>query len=111
MDPQSRIMGDWKIVVPGVPRLDAYVAEEFKAGLLEAAKDGTKQMILDLHDVEFMDSSGLGAIVCCLQRMPQGARIAIAGAQEPVALMLRLTNIDKVLTLVDRPEDIVEHAT
>jgi anti-sigma B factor antagonist len=102
---------DWKVLLVKENRLDAYIAAEFKAALLHAIEDGTRRLMLDIHQVEFMDSSGLGAIVHCLQRIAQEGQIAIARAQEPVALMLRLTNIDKVLTLVERPEDVLQQST
>ena len=108
---QSRKVEDWKVLTIAEPRLDAYIAEEFKASLLGELEDGTTRLILDLEQTEFMDSSGLGAIVFCLQKMQPGGRIAISGAREPVALMLRLTNIDKVLTLLEKPEDILQHST
>ena len=100
-------VGDWKVVTPSETRLDAYVAEEFKKSLVDGIQDGTKQLVIDLEQVEFMDSSGLGAIVCCLQRMDQG-KIAIAHACDAVAMMLRLTHIDKVFPLVDSAEDVLE---
>ena len=107
---ESRNIGDWKVLIPDQDRLDAYVADEFKSSLVEAIQDGSSRIIIDLSGIEFMDSSGLGAIVYCLQRMGDGGRIAISGAQEPVALMLRLTHIDKVFTLLDTPEAILQES-
>lgn len=108
MNIESYSLDDWKVLVPDQSRLDAYVADEFKKQLVESIQDGTTHLILDLSGVEFMDSSGLGAIVYCLQRIGEQGRIAIAGAQEAVALMLRLTHIDRVFTLLDRPESVLQ---
>jgi anti-sigma B factor antagonist len=107
MDLEVCSVGDWKVVRPSETRLDAYVAEDFKKSLIDSVQDGTRKLVIDLACVEFMDSSGLGAIVCCLQRMDQG-RIAIAAACEAVEMMLRLTHIDKVFTLVERPQDLLK---
>jgi len=103
-------LGEWKVVTPSESRLDAYVAEEFKRGLIDCVQDGTLRLVIDLGGVEFMDSSGLGAIVCCLQRMGKG-RIAIARAREAVTMMLRLTHIDRVFLLVDKVEDLATETT
>jgi anti-sigma B factor antagonist len=105
MEMTSRQIGAWKVLAPAEKRLDALISEEFKSALLEAIQDGTRRLLIDFARVEFMDSSGLGALVCCLQRMGEG-RIVIAGARGAVALMLRLTQIDKVFTLVEDIEDI-----
>ena len=111
MDLKTRKLGDWKVLTPGETRLDAYVAEGFKKALAEAISDGTKCLIMDLSGVEFMDSSGLGALVYCRQRIAEGGQIVIAGAQQEVATIMRLTRLDKVFLLVDAPEDVLEKAT
>ena len=98
--------GKWKTLKPSESRLDAYISEDFKRLLVDELADGTRYLLLDLSGVEFMDSSGLSAVIYCLQRM-DGGKIALAGAQEAVALMLRLTHIDKVFQLVDRVEDVL----
>ena len=65
----THLIEDWKVVTPDQNRLDAYVSDEFKKRLVEAIDDGTKKVILDLSGIEFMDSSGLGAIVFCFQKI------------------------------------------
>jgi len=110
MDLEVGTVGDWKVVTPSETRLDAYIAEDFKKSLVDNVQDGTRQLVINLSKVEFMDSSGLGAIVCCLQRMDQG-KIAIAEASEAVAMMLRLTHIDKVFRLVDTVDEVTAEST
>ena len=110
MDLEVGSVGDWKVVKPSESRLDAYVAEDFKKSLVDNVQDGTSRLVINLSNVEFMDSSGLGAIVCCLQRMEQG-KIAIAEARDAVAMMMRLTHIDKVFQLVDKVDDVVAEST
>lgn len=108
MELHCRTIEGWKVLTPDQRRLDAYVSDEFKRCLDKAIQDGTKRLVLDLSIVEFMDSSGLGAIVYCFQKLGAEGRIALSGAQESVALMLRLTHIDKVFTLLESPEDILQ---
>ncbi|MBN1444395.1 MAG: STAS domain-containing protein [Planctomycetes bacterium] len=103
-----RMIEEWKVLTPDQSRLDACVSNEFKRLLVEAVEDGTKKLILDLSGIEFIDSSGLGAIVCCFQKLGPHGRVALAGPQESVALMLRLTHVDKVFTLLETPEDILQ---
>ena len=105
---EQRVIGEWCVVRPDLDRLDAYVADEFKAALTQCAGEGVTKLVLDLETVEFMDSSGLGAIVYVLQRLGSGGKIAIAGATETVALMLRLTHMDRVLLTIDSPEQVLE---
>lgn len=74
------------------------------AGLIES---GTARIVVDLSATEFMDSSGLGALVAALKSTRQaGGDLRLAAPNEQVVTILRLTNLDKVL----RPRDSVETA-
>ena len=54
-----------------------------------------------LSGVDFVDSSGLGAIVSCLKRLGPRGNLAIAGAKGAVSRLFTLTRMDKVFTLHD----------
>ncbi len=56
-----------KIIVPLVRRLDASVVQAFKQQVLEAIDPDTKNVLLDLSHVDFIDSSCLGALVSILK--------------------------------------------
>ena len=45
------------------PRVDSNMAPEFKKELLGHIVQDSPNMIIDLHEVEYMDSSGLGALL------------------------------------------------
>ncbi|MBC7630990.1 STAS domain-containing protein [Aeromicrobium sp.] len=74
------------------------------AGLLDS---GTERIVVDLSATEFMDSSGLGALIAGLKAARQaGGDLRIAAPNEQVVTILRLTNLDKVL----RPRETVAKA-
>ena len=101
-------LGKWKVLTPKVDRLDAPIAEDFKAMLLSAIADGTKSLILELQDVHFMDSAGLGALVYTRQRMGSGATLSLVGAQPEVATLLHLTHLDRVFLVGDDAQTILD---
>jgi anti-sigma B factor antagonist len=77
---------------------------EAVAGLIDS---GTARIAVDLSATEFMDSSGLGALVAGLKSTRQaGGDLRLAAPNEQVLTILRLTNLDKVL----RPRDTVDEA-
>ena len=88
-------------------RLTMVTAPELRTAVAEAVEGRRVRIVVDLSACEFIDSSGLGAIIGGLKKARQAGgdlRIACVGPQ--VATVLQLTNLDRVL----RPHDTVERA-
>jgi len=80
-------------------RLDAAVAKKFKEMMIETIKDRPDRIILDLTQVEFLDSSGLGAMVGSLKYLGRDREIDLAGLTTSVEKIFRITRMDKVFRL------------
>ena len=92
--------GDETTVVRPHGRLNMVTAASLKEVVTTAIETGTPQIVVDLIDVDFMDSSGLGALVSGLKSARQaGGDLRIAGASEQVRMVLTLTNLDRVLAM------------
>jgi len=88
-------------------RLNLTTAAVLRQSVAAEVDGGRVRVVLDLADVSFVDSSGLGAIVGGLKSARQaGGDLRIAAAGEQVRTVLELTNLDRVL----RPHDTVEDA-
>ena len=85
------------------------VVKEFKELLFSTIdSNDTKKIILDLSDVEFVDSSFLGAVVSGLKKITAiKGDIKIYGLQPPVRAMFELTRLYKVFEIFDAKEDAV----
>ena len=81
------------------PRIDASVAIQFKDRFRDATRDVGGDVILDLGRVEFIDSSGLGAVVAARKLMPEGRILSLAGLQPAVARVMQLTRMDTVFPI------------
>jgi anti-sigma B factor antagonist len=69
---------------------------------------GTKPLVLDLTEVEFMDSSGLGVLVGAHQQAAvQGSSLILAGLHPRVAKILRITKLHKVFTVVESVDEAI----
>jgi anti-sigma B factor antagonist len=89
-------------------RLGADKTAAFKEVVGRHREDGdSASIILDLSQVVFIDSSGLGAILSILKRMPKGTELIICGATEPVMSMFKLTRLDRVFTMKPTVDDAV----
>jgi anti-sigma B factor antagonist len=80
-------------------RLGADKAPAFKEAVLAFLTANPASIVLDLGRVEFIDSSGLGAILGVLKRMPKGSELLISRPTDAVASMLKLTRMDRVFTI------------
>jgi anti-sigma B factor antagonist len=88
-------------------RLDLVSAGPAKQSMVEAIEGGQRRLVLDMAHVDFVDSSGLGAIVGVLKAARQaGGDLRIAGATSQLLSILELTMLDRVL----RPYVTVEEA-
>jgi len=58
--------------------------------------------VMDFKDVEFIDSSGLGAFVACLKSaLETGGNIKIANLQKKVRMVFEITRIHKICDIFD----------
>ena len=87
------------VVTPTVRRLDASVAPAFKQAVVTLIEGGERRLVINLAGVEFLDSSGLGALVSILKALGGNGAMAVCGAQGAVLALFKLTRMEKVFTL------------
>lgn len=79
-------------------RLGLLSANTVKQRLAEEVAGGRPHLVVDLNDVEFIDSSGLGALIGGLKAARvAGGDLRIARPREQARSVLRLTTLDRVL--------------
>lgn len=93
------------VVKPETPRLDASTALDFKTTLLNLIKEGNLRILLNLETVDFIDSSGLGAIISALRQVGIKGDIKLCDVNEQVKELLKLTRLDRVLTILPCEKD------
>lgn len=60
------------------------------------------EVVLDVGGLEFIDSTGLGVVLGAMRRLREGGgSLSIAGAKGIVRRVLEITDLDKVIPLVD----------
>ncbi len=66
----------------------------------DLAQSGAKHFVLDVCNVQHMDSSCLGCLVEALNRMAaNGGRIALVNADHGVQYLFRMTRLDRVFPI------------
>jgi anti-sigma B factor antagonist len=99
---------DIAIVRPLMKRLDASVALAFKEEVLKLIAAGDSTLVLDLQSVQFMDSSGLGAVVSVLKALGAKGRLAVCNPNAALLSLFKLTRMDKVFTISGTIEEAVQ---
>ncbi|MFB9150852.1 STAS domain-containing protein [Roseovarius ramblicola] len=107
MDLHQTCDGGIRIVTVPEARIDAAAAIGFKDAMRAATARGPDHVVLDLSNVEFVDSSGLGAIVAAMKQMGPGRRLDLAGLTPDVAKVFRLTRMDTVFVIHGRADGAV----
>jgi anti-sigma B factor antagonist len=96
------------VLRPDVPRLDAAVAPAFRTAALEVVNGGERRVLLDLGAVDYLDSSGLGAMVSILKAVGSGGQVCVCNAREPVLQLFKLTRMDRVFPIVGSVDEGVQ---
>ncbi len=86
--------------------LDGTKASQLRQEISNIVEIGVDIVLVDLKDVTFVDSSGLGALVSVLKMVRiAGGRLFICSVNEQVKLLFELTSMDRVFkTFADRDE-------
>ncbi len=88
--------------------LDLASAPALESELEQAGRSESELLVLDLRELEFMDSTGLSVIVKAHQRLSdEGRSLCLIRGPQQVQRLLDLTGVAERLRLVNSPEEIV----
>lgn len=104
MEIQRRMVDDILVLRPEGPRLDASGTVAFKERMRVLTDVHEGRVIVDMSDIEFLDSSGLGALVAVMKMLGTGRVLELAGCADPVQRVLALTRMDRVFRIQDVPD-------
>ncbi|WP_305041921.1 STAS domain-containing protein [Geoalkalibacter sp.] len=87
-------------------RLDAHNSGELKSQMLSLFEEGKNHIIIDLQEVRFVDSSGLGALVSGFKNASaRNGNLKLCGLQPQVKSMFELTRLHRVFEIFSGIEE------
>ncbi len=90
-------------------QVDADSAPSLKALLKQLVDEGARLLIVDLDQVDFIDSSGLSALVSGLKAVRQrGGTLNLCRAHTQALTSLRLTMLDRVFSIYPTVEEALD---
>lgn len=106
---KTETVGDQVIIFVQEERLDAHNSHELKSEMSRHFTDGSKHLIVDLKEVRFIDSSGLGVLVSGFKNAStrQGS-LKLAGLQNQVRSMFELTRLHRVFDIFQTTDEALE---
>jgi anti-anti-sigma factor len=95
--------GQTRIALVG--ELDIASAPQFEQGLADAEGDTPGVLVLDLRGVEFIDSTGLRAVIAADERARStGHRLVVVRGSAAVERVFSVTQLDQRLEIVEDPD-------
>ncbi len=102
MEMQRTTVDAYTAVLRPVGRLDMLMENDFRQHVTALVAAGRVQVIVDFADVLFLDSRGIGALVHARKAvLAAGGSLHLSHVNEQARLVLRLTNLDRVLPVLD----------
>jgi len=89
-------------------RLSAALAPKFELKMRELIQAGHQHILLDLSHVDFIDSSGLGAIVSSFKLLNNQGDFILCGVHGAVISLLNLTRMDKIFPIYASLEEALK---
>lgn len=93
-----------------VENLDSSISPDLKAEIVFQNGKGEKNIVIDLKDVKYIDSSGLSAILVAnrLCKSCQGV-LVLTGVNDSVMKLITISQLDSILNIIQNPNEIIDY--
>ncbi len=90
-------------------KLDSSIAPSLKSELITLHAEGVKNIILDLSEVKYTDSSGLSALLVGNRIVQEdGGIFVLASLQDHTMKLIKISQLDSVLNILPTVEEAVD---
>ena len=86
--------------------LDSVNANDLRRNILDKIDGGVKVILLDLQDISFMNSSGLGALVATLKAVKaEGGELALCSLSDQVRIIFELSRMERIFQVFENVKE------
>lgn len=109
MNLETKKAGEFVCLKPLNQNIDATASTEFKARVVDLINQGNNFFLLNLSQVDFVDSSGLGAMISILKTLTQNnGDIVLCEMKIPVQNLFNLTRMNSVFRICSNEKEGLE---
>jgi len=95
------------VTLPG-EYLDASTVKTFKADITPVIEGTGKKVVFDMSHLQFIDSSGLGAILSCLRKLNgSGGDLKLCGMTKPIRTLFELVRMHRIMDIYNTRDEAV----
>jgi len=88
--------------------VDVYTCSILRDAIIHSIDQGDQRMVINMANVNYIDSSGLGTLVGGLRRVKQNdGHLAISSATPRIRKVLKITGLNKVFTIFEDEDSAV----
>jgi anti-sigma B factor antagonist len=109
LEVSHRDCGEAVCVVTPAGEIDIATAPQLKSRLVGLLGEGFSRLVVDLSEVSYLDSTGLGVLVAFSRRLPEDGEVALAQPPGAVSRLLEITGLDATFAVHATVDEAVAH--
>lgn len=102
MQVKTKEIDDKTVVISLIGEIDLFRSQMIKDLINKNIADGVANFIIDLGDVRYIDSTGIGSLIYCRSTIKQKAgKLILLNIKDSVERVFKLTKLDSLFTILD----------
>ena len=104
-----RPIGEHSYLISLVGDFDLHAGAEFERRVLEALGRGATELLIDLSEVSFIDSTTIGILMRTRKRLaPVGGRVLVVTSDRNILRLFEITALDRMFEIYPRRTDALQ---
>ena len=89
-------------------KLDTTLAPDMKSEVVKLHADGAGNLIMNMKNVKYTDSSGLSALLVANRLFKEKGSFVLCEVQEHVMKLIKISQLDKIMDITNTEEEAVD---
>lgn len=106
MEIKVRNNGKWNVLdISG--HIKGSEVSHFRSAIQKSIQEKNLFLVANMHDVGFIDSSGVGMLITCHQDLKSaGGRLILMRLSDDIYDLFEMTSIDRLFEIIDTEEEL-----